>query len=89
MLGPVQVQHWQAADWHGQEVVAERWSISPADSRAALDVIELSVRVDPQGAEITQARMENLSRQNGLDPDSGQPTKTRRFLEQLLTAATQ
>ncbi|MFI0238632.1 hypothetical protein [Streptomyces sp. NPDC016845] len=86
VLGPVHVRRWPALVWCRIPVSVERWAVTGA-SGVRLDIVELSRRVERQGAEIAQLALESGLRRRGIEPgDAGQGSKTRRFLE-LLEAA--
>jgi len=85
-FGPVRARWWPTLMWSHMPLTVERWVVT-APSGARLDFVELSRRVDRQGAEIAQLALESGLRRRGIDPaECEQGTKTRRVLE-LLTAA--
>ncbi|TRO58539.1 hypothetical protein [Streptomyces sp. IB201691-2A2] len=84
-FGPVHARWWPELMWSRMPLSVERW-VATASSGARLDVVELSRRVDRQGAEIAQLALESGLHRCGVDPaDCDQIPKTRRFLE-LFTA---
>ncbi|MFC8662294.1 hypothetical protein [Streptomyces sp. NPDC057199] len=84
-FGPVHARWWPELMWFRMPLSVERW-VATAPSGARLDVVELSRRVDREGAEIAQLALESGLQRCGVDrADFGQIPKTRRFLE-LLTA---
>ncbi|MFI2346435.1 hypothetical protein ACH492_05120 [Streptomyces sp. NPDC019443] len=84
-LGPVDALSWPALMWSHMPLAVERWVVTTV-SGARLDLVELSRRVDRQGAEIAQLALESGLRRRGVDPAGcEQGSKTRRVLE-LLTA---
>jgi hypothetical protein len=82
ILGPVHAVRWPTTRWHTLDVTAERWTL-PDTADKPLDFLELSVRVEPQGAEIAQLSLETLIRREGLDPDAVLDTKTHHVLKRL------
>lgn len=86
-LGPVDACWWPALMWSHMPLAVERWVVTAA-SGARLDLVEVSRRVDRQGAEIAQLALESGLRRRGVDPaDCEQGSRTRRVLE--LLSATQ
>jgi hypothetical protein len=85
VLGPVRATRWTLPAG-GFAVTAERWQL-PAGGPDGLDLLELSIRVEPAGAEIAQVSFEAMLRRHGVEPDVAQETKTRRVLELLPVAA--
>lgn len=85
-LGPISVYRWSHLRVDGFTVTAEQWGLgNPAD-----DLLELSIRVEPDGAEIAQLGFEAVLRQRGIDPEQAtQETKTRHFLHILAQSAGQ
>ncbi len=83
VLGPVSALRWPRLRWQGYDVVAEQWTL-PGDD--ALDFLELSLRVEPQGAEIVQVSFDALLRRHDIDPEAVEQPKTRLVLEQLAHA---
>src|SRR6266511_2907714 len=78
ILGPVHAMRWPPTRWHALDVTAERWHLT-STTHEPLNLLELSLRVEPQGAEIAQRSLDACLSRNGLDPDpSGYPTSTRR-----------
>jgi hypothetical protein len=82
VLGPIDTTRWPPRRIGGFDIAAERWNLVAGGGRN-LDLVELSLRVEPAGAEIAQIGFEALIRQHGLDPDATQETKTRIAIELL------
>ncbi|MGH3901556.1 MAG: hypothetical protein ACRDTA_25540 [Pseudonocardiaceae bacterium] len=82
VLGPIRATRWPRTPVTGFEVAAERWLL-PGTSDPATDFLELSIRVEPEGAEIAAAGFEAAMEQRGVVIDTDQETKTRRVLEIL------
>ncbi|QUC58066.1 hypothetical protein IOD14_15345 [Streptomyces sp. A2-16] len=66
VLGPVAVRRWPRLAWSAVELNVEHWQVT-AVTRGSLDFVELSRRVDPQGAEIAQLSLESGLRRRGVD----------------------
>ncbi|MFD7666659.1 hypothetical protein [Streptomyces sp. NPDC059788] len=81
VYGPVHAQRWRGVRRH-HELALERWTLTPRNG-PPLDWLEISERVEPEGAEVVRASLLALMRQLDLDPDLEQETKTRRVLEAL------
>src|SRR5207249_2265458 len=82
VLGPVSALRWPRLRWQGYDVVAEQWTL-PGDDAHTLDFLELSLRVEPQGAEIVQVSFDALLRRHDIDPEAVDRQKTRLVVEQL------
>ncbi|MEV5598664.1 hypothetical protein [Streptomyces sp. NPDC052496] len=80
--GPVRAQRWRGVRRRHHELTVERWSLAPRTG-PPLDWLEVSERVEPEGAEVVRASLLALLRQLGLEPDLEQESKTRRVLEAL------
>ncbi len=79
-LGPIRAHRWTHLYLGGFAVVAEQWGLGDPDG----DLLELSTRVEPGGAEIAQLGVEAVLRLRGIDSEGGmQETKTRHFLRIL------
>lgn len=74
VLGPIQARRWSFAD---AGFAAERWTV------AAVDLLELSLRVEPPDAPFVQLAFLALVRRRGLDPDATQRAKTQVVLDYL------
>ncbi|MFD7297830.1 hypothetical protein ACFV9W_31480 [Streptomyces sp. NPDC059897] len=86
--GPVHTRWWPARVWCGIPLDVERWMVTAA-SGVRLDLVELSRRVERQGAEIAQLALESALRRRGVDPaEPGQGPGIGRVLE-LLTGTSQ
>jgi hypothetical protein len=93
LLGPVAATRWEPSHTAAPDpepepepelnVVAERWIVENV-----LDFLELSIRVDPDAADVTKLAFEELVRHRGLQLDPNQDTKTRRVLEYLVSNLT-
>ncbi|MCK9897261.1 hypothetical protein [Frankia sp. AgB32] len=85
LLGPVQALHWRVPlPMAGFPVTARLWSApSGADRPAPREVLDLSIRVEPAGAEIAQIAFETALRDLGLDIDDAHD------LEGILTPTTE
>lgn len=73
VLGPVAVRRWPRLAWSAAELNVEHWQVT-AGARGSLDFVELSRRVDRQGAEIAQLALESGLRRRGVDlwePEEG------------------
>ncbi|MFF4346184.1 hypothetical protein [Streptomyces sp. NPDC001530] len=81
VLGPVAVRRWPRLAWSAAELNVERWQAT-ALAGGSLDFVELSRRVDRQGAEIAQLALESALRRRGIDPreDDGAGTDIRHVL---------
>ncbi|EIV93292.1 hypothetical protein [Frankia sp. QA3] len=79
VLGPI-----DAVRWHprlpvaGFAVTAEQWTLDESE------LLELSIRVEPDGAEIAQIAFEAALHALGLDAEAEPGTKTHRALARLL-----
>ena len=77
VLGPIQVLRWK---WvpkdFGQEVTVEEWRLPDGE-----DLLEVSIKVDSDGAENAQKAFDGHLRKHGLDPAGAQETKTRTALQ--------
>jgi hypothetical protein len=71
----------------GFDVASERWLVPASDPTT--DFLELSIRVEPEGAEIAAVGFEAAMEQRGVVIDPDQETKTRRVLEILAHAQEQ
>ncbi|MEU2791320.1 hypothetical protein [Streptomyces sp. NPDC007100] len=80
--GPVRAERWRGVRRRHHELTVERWTLAPP-AGPPLDWLEISERVEPDGAEVVRASLLALLRQLDLQPDLGQETKTRRALEAL------
>src|SRR6266511_3956973 len=67
ILGPVHAMRWPPTRWHALDVTAERWHLT-STTHEPLNLLELSLRVEPQGAEIAQRSLDACLSRNGLDP---------------------
>jgi hypothetical protein len=77
VLGPVEVQKWEAQPKElGYEVTVEEW-VLPDRS----DLVELSIKVDPDQAVEANQRFVEYLRSRGFDTEGEQKTKTRAALE--------
>ncbi|WP_149826031.1 hypothetical protein [Streptomyces tailanensis] len=91
ILGPVHTVRWRGVRLDHHEVTLEYWTLAgaAADSTAgadsALEWLEVSKRVAPEGAEVVQASLTALLKGKGLDPDLdlGSGFRVRRVLEAL------
>jgi hypothetical protein len=88
ILGPVHAMRWPPTRWQALDVTAERWQLT-STTREPLNFLELSLRVEPQGAEIAQRSLDACLSRNGLDPDTIEGTKTHHVLKRLADQATQ
>src|SRR6266511_3384849 len=88
ILGPVHAMRWPPTRWHALDVTAERWHLT-STTHEPLNLLELSLRVEPQGAEIAQRSLDACLSRNGLDPDAIEGTKTHHVLTRLADQATQ
>lgn len=82
VLGPVSALRWPRLRWQGYDVVAEQWTL-PGDDAHALDFLELSLRVEPQGAEIVQVSFDALLRRHDIDLEAVERPKTQLMVEHL------
>lgn len=80
VLGPVDTVRWHGVRLDHHEVTVERCALA-ADP--ALEWLEVSERVAPEGAEVVQASLTALLRGKGLEPDLGRGVRVRRVLEAL------
>jgi hypothetical protein len=81
VLGPVDVRKWEVEPkGFPYEVTIEEW-VLPDRS----DLVELSVKADPQEAEQAKAAFLALLRERGLDTEGDQQTKTRAALRYFTT----
>ena len=77
LLGPVQVHKWQFEPKElGDEVTVEEW-VLPDRS----DLVEISIKVDPEEAVAANKRFVEFLRSRGFDTDGEQQTKTKAALE--------
>jgi hypothetical protein len=77
VLGPVQVHKWEIEPKElGYEVTVEEW-VLPDQS----DLVELSIKVDPNEAVEANERFVEYLRSRGFDTEGEQKTKTRAALE--------
>jgi hypothetical protein len=77
LLGPVQVHKWEVEPKElGYEVTVEEW-VLPDRS----DLVELSIKVDPNEAVEANERFVEFLRARGFDTEGEQQTKTRTALE--------
>jgi hypothetical protein len=76
VLGPVRARRWSFDD-AGFAVAAERWTVD------ALDILELSLLVNPHDAPFIQLAFLAFVRRCGLDPDATQQTRTQAVLDYL------
>ncbi|KOG65636.1 hypothetical protein ADK76_05480 [Streptomyces griseoflavus] len=82
VYGPVRAERWRGVRHRRHELTVERWSLTPHGG-PPLDWLEVSERVEPEGAEVVRASLLALLRHLDLQPDLAQQTKTRRVLEAL------
>jgi hypothetical protein len=69
VLGPVGIRRWPRLAWSGMELHVERQEFTtPAGASVAF--VELSRRVDRQGAEIAQLALESSLRRRGIEPSA-------------------
>ncbi|MGW6058059.1 hypothetical protein [Streptomyces sp. NPDC055189] len=88
VLGPIEVLTWPELVWSGLRLRVERWR-ARASSRPCLEVVEVSRRVDRQGAEIAQLALESALRRRLVDAWLSDPVaRTHRFLNYLSHPAT-
>jgi hypothetical protein len=77
LLGPVKVHKWEVEPNElGYEVTVEEW-VLPDQS----DLVELSIKVDPNEAVEANERFVEYLRSRGFDTEGEQKTKTRAALE--------
>ena len=77
LLGPVQVRKWEFEPKElDYEVTVEEW-VLPDRS----DLVELSIKVDPDEALEANERFLDFLRSRGFDTEGDQKTKTRSALE--------
>jgi hypothetical protein len=82
VLGPVDVRKWEFEPKElGYEVTVEEW-VLPDRS----DLVELSIKVDPEEAVEANERFVEFLRSRGFDTDGEQQTKTRAALEYFIAA---
>jgi hypothetical protein len=85
LLGPVKARTWRLAESR-YDITAERWTVSTPGNPTRVDLLELSVTVEPEDAPLVQpAFLASVSRL-GLDPYAFQETKTRHVLQHLATS---
>jgi hypothetical protein len=77
VLGPVRVGTWRTVSWEGFEVDAERWVLEP------LDILELSVRVEPDAAPVAQEEFAAALSRHGIEGAAMSETVTQMILRQL------
>jgi hypothetical protein len=81
VLGPVDVRKREVEPkGFPYEVTIEEWVLTDRS-----DLVELSVKADPQDAEQARAAFRALLRQRGLDTEGDQQTKTRAALRSFTT----
>ncbi|CAO5251119.1 CYTH domain-containing protein [Frankia sp. AgKG'84/4] len=85
LVGPVRALHWRVPlQVAGFPVAARLWSApSRADRPGPTEVLDLSIRVEPAGAEIAQIAFEAALRDLGLDLDEAHD------IEGMVTPATE
>ncbi|WP_055519340.1 hypothetical protein [Streptomyces ossamyceticus] len=90
LLGPVRTVSWRDVRIDHHAVVLKYGSLRGYGSgngygrgSGALDWLEVSERVAPEGAEVVQASLTALLEERGLEPDLGPVATTRRVLETL------
>jgi hypothetical protein len=82
LLGPVKARQWRLREQR-YDITAERWTVRIVGDPSGLDLLELSVTVEPDDAALIQPAFLASIRQRGLDPYAFQQTKTRHVLQHL------
>jgi len=76
VLGPVNVRKWKVdPKGFGEEVVVEEWTLPDGS-----DLIELSIKVEPQRSNDASAAFMSFLDENGFTTEGDQQTKTRATL---------
>ena len=76
VLGPVEVRKWKIdPKGFGEEVVAEEWTLPDRS-----DLIELSIKVEPERAQDASETFMSFLEENGFTTEGDQQTKTRATL---------
>jgi len=79
VLGPIRVLRWKTKHKRFEhELTSEEWRLPDGE-----DLLEVSIKVEPDEATTAQQVFETHLRDLGLDPAGAQETKTRRALEHL------
>jgi hypothetical protein len=82
-LGPVQVRKWEfEPEELGFEITVEEWVLSDRS-----DLVELSIKADPEQAVEANERFLDYLRARGFDTEGEQKTKTRAALEYFTGAS--
>jgi hypothetical protein len=79
VLGPIRVLRWKTKHKRFEhELTSEEWRLPDGE-----DLLEVSIKVEPDEATTARRVFETHLRDLGLDPAGAQETKTRRALERL------
>ena len=79
VLGPIRVLRWKTKHKRFEhELTCEEWRLPDGE-----DLLEVSIKVEPDRAATAGKAFENHLRELGLDPAGAQETKTRTALERL------
>jgi hypothetical protein len=80
VLGPIRVLHWKTKHKEfPHELTSEEWRLPDGE-----DLLEVSIKVEPDEAATARRSFENHLRELGLDPAGAQETKTRVALEHMV-----
>lgn len=82
LFGPIRCRRWPSVRWHDLDL-AVSWQVLPQDPRPALQVLEISLRVEPAAAQIRQHALAVLLHRHGLHPEDLPPVTTQALLEHL------
>jgi hypothetical protein len=83
VAGPVETTRWGPVTFEGLDLTVERW-IVVSPNGTALELLELSLRVEPEGAEIYQVGLDAMLERHGIGAGVLHDTKTRTVLDRLV-----
>jgi hypothetical protein len=86
LLGPVTARQWRLRVPR-YDITAERWTVLAPGNLPGPDLLELSIRAEPEDAALIQPAFLASIRLRGLDPYAFQQTKTRHVLQHLAAFA--